>query len=86
MQDELDKKKAQSFLGTDTTTGITVIDQDPNYIYIRQDASGNYVRIELSKDTTYNINHNQSGNEVLDFEINPDGGAISNEITINQRN
>ena len=86
MQDELEQKKAQSFLGTDTTTGITVIDQDPNYIYIREDAAGNYVRIELSKDTTYNINHNQSGNEVLDFEINPDGGAISNEITIKQSN
>jgi len=25
-------------------------------------------------------------NEVIDFEISPDGGAISNEITINQSN
>jgi len=86
MQDELDQKKRTSFIGTDTTTGITVIDQDPNYIYIREDAAGNYTRIELSKSTTYNINHNQGGNEVIDFEINPDGGAISNEITIKQSN
>lgn len=86
MQDELDQQKRTSFLGTDTTTGITVIDQDPQWIYIREDAAGNYVRIELSKSTTYNINHNQSGNEVIDFEINPDGGAISNEITIKQSN
>jgi len=86
MQDELEQKERLSFLGKDETTGITVIDQDPNYIYIREDAAGNYVRIELSKDTTYNINHNQGGNEVIDFEINPDGGAISNEIYINQRN
>jgi hypothetical protein len=86
MQDELDQKKRTSFLGTDTTTGITVLDQDPNYIYIRQDAAGNYVRIQLSKDTTYAITHNQGGNEVIDFEISPDGGAISNEIYINQRN
>jgi len=40
----------------------------------------------LSKDTTYRINHNQAGNEVIDFDINPDGGAISNEITIIQSN
>jgi hypothetical protein len=86
MQDELKQKKSLSFLGTDEVTGITVIDQDPNYIYIRQDASGNYVRIVLSKQNTYRFNHNQGGNEVIDFDINPDGGAINNEIYINQRN
>ena len=86
MQDELAAKERTKFLGTDTTTGITVLDQDPNYIYIRQDAAGNYKRIQLSKDTTYAITHNQNGNEVIDFEVNPDGGAISNEIYINQRN
>lgn len=86
MQDEFERGERLSFLGTDTTTGITVIDQDPNYIYLREDAQGNYVRIVLSKDTTYRINHNQAGNEVMDFDINPDGGAISNEITIIQSN
>ena len=86
MQDEFEKEGRMSFLGRDEVTGITVIDQDPNYIYIREDAAGNYVRIVLSKDTTYRINHNQAGNEVLDFDINPDGGAISNEITIIQSN
>ena len=86
MQDEFERGERLKFLGTDTTTGITVIDQDPNYIYLREDAQGNYVRIILSKDTTYRINHNQAGNEVMDFDINPDGGAISNEITIIQSN
>ena len=86
MQDELAAKERTKFLGTDTTTGITVLDQDPNWIYIREDAAGNYVRIELSKQSGYNINHNQGGNEVTDFEINPDGGAINNEITIKQSN
>jgi len=86
MKDEFEKNERLKFLGTNTTTGITVIDQDPQWIYIREDASGNYVRIELSKSTTYNINHNQGGNEVIDFEINPDGGSLSNEITIKQSN
>ncbi len=86
MQDELAAKERTKFLGTDTTTGITVLDQDPNWIYIREDAAGNYVRIVLSKQSGYNINHNQGGNEVTDFEINPDGGAINNEITIIQSN
>ena len=86
MQDEFEKGERLSFLGRDETTGITVLDQDSNYIYLREDAQGNFVRIVLSKDTTYRINHNQSGNEVIDFDINPDGGAISNEITIIQSN
>ena len=86
MQDEFEKGERLSFLGRDETTGITVLDQDPNYIYLREDAQGNYVRIVLSKDTTYRINHNQAGNEVIDFDINPDGGAINNEITIIQSN
>ena len=86
MQDEFERGERLSFLGTDTTTGITVIDQDPKYIYIREDANGNFARIVLDKDTTYRINHNQAGNEVMDFDINPDGGAISNEITIIQSN
>jgi len=86
MKDEFEKNERLKFLGTNTTTGITVIDQDPQWIYIREDASGNYVRIELSKSTTYNINHNQGGNEVIDFEINTDGGSLSNEITIEQFN
>lgn len=86
MKDELEQKQRLSFIGTNETTGITVIDQDPQWIYIREDAGGNKVRLELSKRSTYSIDHNQSGNEVIDFQINPDGGAISNEITITQSN
>jgi len=86
MQDEFEAKKRMSFLGQNTTTGITVLDQDPNWIYIREDAQGNYVRIVLSKESTYRINHNQGSNQVNDFDINPDGGSISNEIYIDQRN
>ena len=86
MQDEFERGERFSFLGQDEVTGITVLDQDPKYIYIREDANGNFARIVLDKDSTYRFNHNQAGNEVIDFDINPDGGAISNEITIIQSN
>lgn len=86
MQAEWDRAGRMKFLGFDEVTGITVIDQDPQWIYIREDGRGNYVRIVLHKDFTYRINHNQGGNEVNDFDINPDGGSINNEITIIQRN
>ena len=86
MQDEFERGERFSFLGQDEVTGITVLDQDPKYIYIREDANGNFARIVLDKDSTYRFNHDQNGNEVIDFDINPDGGAISNEITIKQSN
>lgn len=87
MQTDLDKKnKGDSFLGTDPVTGITIIDQPPNWLFIREDSGGNYTRMELDKNYTYSIDHNQNGNEVIGFEINPSGGAISNEITIKQSN
>lgn len=86
MQDEFERGERLSFLGRDEDTGITVIDEDPKYIYIREDASGNFARIVLDKDSTYRFNHDQNGNEVIDFDINPDGGAINNEITIKQSN
>ena len=86
MQAEWDRAGRMKFLGFDEVTGITVIDQDPQWIYIREDGRGNYVRIVLDKEFTYRFNHDQNSNVVNDFDINPDGGAINNEITIIQRN
>lgn len=86
MQIEWERAGRMKFLGFDEMTGITVIDQDPQWIYIREDGQGNYVRIELDKDYTYRINHDQNSNVVNDFDINPDGGSINNEISIIQRN
>lgn len=86
MQAEWDRAGRMKFLGFDEVTGITVIDQDPQWIYIREDGRGNYVRIVLDKEFTYRFNHDQNSNVVNDFDINPDGGSINNEITIIQRN
>jgi hypothetical protein len=79
-------KKRGDITGTDPTTGITIIKEDPNWLYIREDASGNYVRMELNQNYTYRLDHNQNGNEVIGFEINPEGRSINNEITIKQSN
>ena len=55
-------------------------------MYIREGASGNYVRMDLQQGYNYSIDHNQNGNEIIGYEINPSGGAINNNITINQQN
>lgn len=86
LKDEFEQAERMKFLGRNDETGVTVLDQNPNWIYIREDASGNFVRIQLSKEYNYRINHDQNQNIIQDFDINPDGGAINNEITIKQVN
>jgi hypothetical protein len=83
---DLDRKESNPKLGFDAETGVTILNQDPRWIYIREGASGNYVRMELQQGYNYSIDHNQNGNEIIGFEINPDGGSINNRITINQQN
>ena len=85
-QTDLDRKETNPKLGFDETTGVTILNQDPRWIYIRQDSGGNYVRMELQQGYNYSIDHNQNGNEIRGFEINPEGGSVNNNITINQQN
>jgi hypothetical protein len=42
--------------------------------------------MELQQGYNYSIDNNQNGNEIIGYEINPDGGSINNNITINQQN
>ena len=37
-----------------------------------------------SSGTVATINHNQNGNEIRNYEINPSGGGINNQIDIKQ--
>jgi hypothetical protein len=83
---DLDRKETNPKLGFDETTGVTILNQDPRWIYIRQGAGGNYVRMELDQGYNYSINHNQNGNEIRGYEINPSGGGINNQIDIIQQN
>jgi hypothetical protein len=82
----LDRKETNPKLGFDETTGVTILNQDPRWIYIREGAGGNYVRMELDQGYNYSINHNQNGNEIRNYEINPSGGGINNQIDIKQIN
>jgi hypothetical protein len=83
---DLDRKESNPKLGFDAETGVTILNQDPRWVYIREGAGGNYVRMELQQGYNYSIDHNQNGNEIIGYEINPSGGSINNNITINQQN
>ena len=60
--------------------GILLIIEDGNYIWEREDASGNIIRLKLDQENGYIINVTQQDFEIRDYTL----GEGSNEINIIQ--
>ena len=84
MQSEFDKKKSVEgiFLGKNPETGVIILDEDPQWVWSREDASGSFIELRLDKEYGYVLNIIQSEFEMYDFEL----GGIENAITIQQIN
>ena len=82
MRSEFDKKKgAYDFtLGKDKDTGITILDQEPQWYFHREAASGSVVELKLEQENSYMMNIQQGDFELIDFEL----GGIESVITIIQ--
>ena len=78
MRNEFDKKKTKK-TGQDEF-GIILIDEEPNWIWIREDEAGNNITLKLDQEQGYNINVIQQGFEIIDYEL----GEGDNEIYIIQ--
>ena len=80
--DKLEKKKSKGdiVLGTDKETGITILDEDPEWYWHREAASGSVVELRLEQANSYIMNIQQGDFELLDFEL----GGTESEITIYQ--
>ena len=84
MRSEFDKQKSVDgiFLGKHPETGVIILDEDPEWVWIREDASGSYIELRLDKEYGYVLNIIQGEFEQYDFEL----GGIDNAITIQQIN
>ena len=82
MRSEFDKKTSQYefTLGKDKETGITILDQDPQWYWHREAASGSVIELYLEKENSYMMNIQMGDFELVDFEL----GGIESEITIIQ--
>jgi len=80
--DKLDKKKAKGdiVLGKDEVTGITILDEDPEWYWHREAASGSTIELRLEQANSYIMNVQQGDFELLDFEL----GGTESEIIIYQ--
>ena len=82
MSDEFEKRKrvGEIRLGKDPDTGVIILDEDPYWVWIREDASGGYIELKLDKEYGYILNIIQGEFEMYNFEL----GGQDNEITIEQ--
>ena len=79
MQNQFDKK-SKSKTGRDEF-GVTLLNEEPEWVWMRSDEAGNNIVLRLSQENGYNINVTQGDMEIKDYEL----GEGDNEIYINQR-
>ena len=79
MRSEFDKKKSvyDFKLGKDKETGITILDEEPQWYWHREGASGSVVELRLEQENSYMMNIQMGDFELIDFEL----GGIESEIT-----
>ena len=80
MRNEFDKKKSKKKAGQDEF-GVILLDEDPQWVWMREDAAQNNIVLRLDQQYGYNINVTQGDTEIIDYELG-DGG--SNQIRIYQ--
>jgi hypothetical protein len=79
MQNVFDKKKDKK-TGKDEF-GVTLLNEEPEWVWMRSDEAGNNIVLRLDQENGYIINVTQGDMEIRDYEL----GEGDNEIYINQR-
>ena len=87
MRNEFDKQEEKRSiegitLGKDPETGVIILDEEPQWVFIREDAGGAYIELRLDQEYGYILNIIQGEFEMYDFELL----GQDNEITIQQFN
>ena len=81
MRSEFDKRKDKKKSGVDEF-GVTLLDEDPQWVWMRSDESNNNIVLRLDQENGYIINATQGDTEIMDYEL---GDGATNVITINQQ-
>ena len=84
MRSEFDKQKSVDgiVLGKNPETGVIILDEDPQWVWAREDASGSYIELRLDKEYGYILNIIQGEFVQYDFQL----GGQDNAISIQQVN
>ena len=77
MRNEFDKKKTKKKTGQDEF-GVILLDEDPQWVWMREDAAQNNIVLRLDQQYGYTINVTQGDTEIIDYELG-DGPIKSNK-------
>jgi len=80
MRNEFDKAKDKKKTGKDEF-GVILLDEEPQWVWMRSDEAGNNIVLRLDQENGYTINVIQGDVEIMDYQL----GEGDNEIYINQR-
>ena len=80
MRSEFDKGKDKKKTGKDEF-GVILLDEEPEWVWMREDEAGNNIVLRLDQENGYTINVIQGDVEIMDYQL----GEGDNEIYINQR-
>ena len=75
MQSEFDKKKNKK-TGQDEF-GVILLDEEPQWVWMRTDEAGNNIVLRLNQEDGYTINVTQGDTEIIDYELG-DGDNVIN--------
>ena len=79
MRNEFDKGRDKKKTGKDEF-GVTLLNEEPEWVWMRSDEGGNNIVLRLSQENGYILNVTQGDIEIRDYEL----GEGDNEIYINQ--
>ena len=76
----------EEIFGYKADKNISILNQDPDFVVIRDDGTGNYIRLQLSQRYDYALYIDQNGNRIENYTLSLEPGAAPNNvITIRQK-
>ena len=86
LKSEFEDIEREQIFGYKADKNISILNQDPDFVVIRDDGTGNYIRLQLSQRYDYALYIDQNGNRIENYTLSLEPGAAPNNvITIRQK-
>ena len=85
LKSEFEDIEAEQVFGYKADKNISILNSDPDFVVIREDGAGNYIRLELSQRYAYALDIDQNGSTIRNYTLALEPGTpTQNDITIRQ--
>jgi len=85
LKSEFEDIEAEEVFGYKADKNISILNADPDFVVIREDGAGNYIRLQLSQRYAYALDIDQNGSSIRNYSLALQPGTpAQNDITITQ--